>query len=345
MGRGLVSQTIRRFRGLNVFSTFTSTTPDQATDLINVIPSNSGGLEKLRVPRILTPAPNTGGCPVDQPILSVPYSFTITPTGGIAPYSFELVSGSFPAGLSLSGAVISGTPTAQTVNPWVVKVSDARGNFSLLSCTFTVSAIPVNLATLIQFKILGDAVNRTFDTNVAVGNTIIVAFNYQQPTPHPTVSDNLGNVYTKLGEFIGGAGCTDITIWAAPVTHAGSCTVSIGSTGVAPFQLCIAEFSGVDTGIILDGTQNTSGVGPLGQTTSITTTIPTVLMIAVNGSAEFGAIYAVNAPFTLIAATTGAIGVAFYAPVTSGAKTVVFTGGRSDTNNQTAMVALKANHA
>jgi hypothetical protein len=60
--RGLVVQTVKRFRGLNNYIPLTQTTPDIAIDLLNVIVSSSGQLSKLRLPINLSPVvgANTG---------------------------------------------------------------------------------------------------------------------------------------------------------------------------------------------------------------------------------------------------------------------------------------------
>jgi len=56
MSRNLQTQTIKRFRGLNVWTSFAATSPEFASDLLNVIPSSSGAVEKLRVPVDLSEA-------------------------------------------------------------------------------------------------------------------------------------------------------------------------------------------------------------------------------------------------------------------------------------------------
>jgi Putative Ig domain len=58
----------------------------------------------------------------------VPYSATLAATGGVAPYSWSIPSGSLPSGLKLRTAtgVISGTPTAGGTFTFVAEVTDSE---------------------------------------------------------------------------------------------------------------------------------------------------------------------------------------------------------------------------
>ena len=57
---------------------------------------------------------------------SVPYSQTLTASGGTAPYGWALMSGFLPPGLSLSpGGQISGTPTSTGTYSFTVRVTDS----------------------------------------------------------------------------------------------------------------------------------------------------------------------------------------------------------------------------
>ena len=58
--------------------------------------------------------------------VNVAYSATLTASGGTAPYSYNVTSGSLPAGLSLSSSgVLSGTPTASGSFTFTVTASDS----------------------------------------------------------------------------------------------------------------------------------------------------------------------------------------------------------------------------
>ncbi len=72
---------------------------------------------------------------------NVPYTGNITVTGGISPYTCSLSSGSLPAGTSLSGCVVSGTPTGTaTVSP-VIMATDSLGQTATGTNTVTTSSL------------------------------------------------------------------------------------------------------------------------------------------------------------------------------------------------------------
>ena len=56
----------------------------------------------------------------------VPFSATLTATGGTAPYTYTLDSGTLPVGLSLTGAgVLSGTPTQRGATAFSIRATDS----------------------------------------------------------------------------------------------------------------------------------------------------------------------------------------------------------------------------
>jgi Putative Ig domain len=65
--------------------------------------------------------------PLPNAVLGQPYSETLQATGGTTPYTWSLVSGSLPTGLSLNSAgVISGTPTVGGNFSPTVQVTDSE---------------------------------------------------------------------------------------------------------------------------------------------------------------------------------------------------------------------------
>jgi len=84
--------------------------------------------------------------PVSLPhaVVAVPYSQTLAATGGIPPYSWRLLAGALPPGISLESAsgTISGTTRTPGPAPLVVQVSDSQAAAATdsISITLTVDA-------------------------------------------------------------------------------------------------------------------------------------------------------------------------------------------------------------
>jgi len=63
------------------------------------------------------------------PTVNTAYTATISGSGGASPYTFAVISGTLPSGLTLntSTGVISGTPTSATSQTFTVRATDANG--------------------------------------------------------------------------------------------------------------------------------------------------------------------------------------------------------------------------
>lgn len=93
------------------------------------------------------------------PSVGVAYSQTLTTSGGIAPYTYTLIAGALPAGLSLNAAtgVISGTPTTSGNAAFTIRVTDSSSGmgapfsttraFSLITGQTTPTAPAVTTGT------------------------------------------------------------------------------------------------------------------------------------------------------------------------------------------------------
>lgn len=79
------------------------------------------------------------------------YSGVITVVGGTAPYTWALVAGSLPTGLTLSNpsnttALVSGTPTVPGNYNFQIRATDAQGNFQQKG--FTIYVVGITTASL-----------------------------------------------------------------------------------------------------------------------------------------------------------------------------------------------------
>jgi hypothetical protein len=87
---------------------------------------------------IITSSPLAAG------IIGAPYEQTLAAAGGSSPYTWSLISGSLPDGLTLSaaGGVITGLPSRAAVFNFNVQATDALGSRLSKAFTITVSAAP-----------------------------------------------------------------------------------------------------------------------------------------------------------------------------------------------------------
>lgn len=108
-----------------------STSPVTSTFTMAATDSGTPPLKVTSLPFSITinPAPklfiSTTALP--QGTVNVPYSASVVATGGVTPFTWSIVSGSLPPGLSqnMASGLISGIPTAAGSFPFTVKVQDS----------------------------------------------------------------------------------------------------------------------------------------------------------------------------------------------------------------------------
>jgi Putative Ig domain len=72
--------------------------------------------------------------------VGVPYTASLSATGGVPPYTWSITSGTLPAGLTLSSSgFISGTPTNQESQTFTVQVSDSESPPATASAPLTLT--------------------------------------------------------------------------------------------------------------------------------------------------------------------------------------------------------------
>jgi parallel beta-helix repeat protein len=81
--------------------------------------------------------------------VGVAYSQNLAATGGTLPYSWSILSGTLPSGLTLSGSTISGTPNVAGTANFTIRATDSTGptpRTSEVSLSITVAStvIPIN---------------------------------------------------------------------------------------------------------------------------------------------------------------------------------------------------------
>jgi uncharacterized protein (TIGR03437 family) len=81
--------------------------------------------------------------------VNVAYSGTLTASGGTAPYSYTVVGGALPQGLTLgANGLVSGTPTVAGTFQVTFRVQDAQGNVAQSSISISINAFGLRITTL-----------------------------------------------------------------------------------------------------------------------------------------------------------------------------------------------------
>src|SRR5208283_1532953 len=95
------------------------------------------------------PTTVTVTCPTGTAQAGIAYSSALTASGGVAPYTFSITSGSLPPGLTLntSTGAITGTPTTAGTYNFTAQVVDSKGSTATASCSIVVSSLKLACPT------------------------------------------------------------------------------------------------------------------------------------------------------------------------------------------------------
>ncbi len=186
------------------------------------------------------------------------YNAVVTASGGTAPYTWSILSGSLPGGLSLNPATggISGTPSGSGSSTFTVQVKDSNNQLAGRQFTLTVHpATPV--ITLIQSaKASGTGVaslSAAFSGSNVAGNLIIAFVRMSTANQTVAVSDTLGNAYSDSVSQVQSSDGHQVHIFYAKNIRAGANTVTAAFSGTNnhPF-VAIYEYAGLSTTAPLD---------------------------------------------------------------------------------------------
>ncbi len=127
------------------------------------------------------------------------YSQTLAATGGTLPYTWSVVTGSLPAGLSLNAAtgVISGTPSTSSASNFTVRVTDTNSATAERALALTVTnAPPATLGLVIS----ADNANEVYLNGVLLGT----GNNWTQSKSYSAALQSGTNVLAVKGIDTGG---------------------------------------------------------------------------------------------------------------------------------------------
>jgi hypothetical protein len=262
-------------------ATFSAVAGSVSTNQTATITTTAGTSKSVAITVTAPPAPQPALAITSSSLpggeLQVPYSATLVATGGSAPYSWTVLSGQLPDGLSLTSSTggILGTPTVANFFSVVIQVSDQAG--ATVSADFSIN-IGTNIGTVVPTlvqHVSGASTQSNGVTSYTLrlpngtqnGNCIIAAFQYGDfGSPTASVVDDQGNTYA-LGKS-NDDGNQIAEIWYALNVAPGTRAITISFSGTSPTHVTgmASEFYNVATSSAVDGTPSSNS----GSSTSIT---------------------------------------------------------------------------
>jgi Putative Ig domain len=141
---------------------------------------------------ITTPSPLSNGT------VGTGYSQTLEATGGTPSYTWSVTSGTLPAGLTLSGAAISGTPTTAVAANFTIQVRDSASRtatkafaITVISTTFTLTNVPDTMQPAQQVAV-GLTVSSAQSNPVSGSLTLSFTSSAVVPSDDPAVTFSNG---------------------------------------------------------------------------------------------------------------------------------------------------------
>src|ERR1022692_3799096 len=141
---------------------------------------------------------------------SVPYTASLSASGGVTPYRWSLVTGALPSGIQMqtSSGFITGMTTQTGSYPISIKVTDASGHNATAAFSLTVSSSSTSSAS-------------GFDGPAELPRTYIQSAMSNTPAPGKTITVNTGG---DLQSALNSASCGDTIQLHAGATFVGTFT-------------------------------------------------------------------------------------------------------------------------
>jgi hypothetical protein len=177
-----------------------------------------------------------GLCASGKLTVGVAYSATLSVTGGTAPYTFSIYSGSLPPGLTLNTTtgVVSGTPTTTGTYTFVAKVKDSKGyTDTSATCTLTVQAAPIDLQCGSCGQSNGTVGTAYSSTLKVVGGTAGFTFSvYSGSLPGGLTLNASTGVISGTPTTAGTFAVTFKVVDSKGLTDTVTCTIVIGTAAI-----------------------------------------------------------------------------------------------------------------
>ncbi|MFV3406247.1 autotransporter domain-containing protein [Pseudomonas sp. NY15463] len=236
--------------------TYTPNAGYAGNDSFSFSATGPGGTSNVATVSITVTSPTLSITPstLPNPTQNVAYSQTLSASGATAPYTFSVVAGSLPAGLSLSsGGALSGTPSAVGTFTFTVRALDSGGFSTLQAYSFNV-ANPTPVTGPVSVTVAANSSANPITLNLSGGPATSVSV-ASSPSHGSTSVSGTSISYTPTAGFSG----SDSFTYTATGTGGTSAAATVSIT-VLPPTLALTP-----AGASLPGaTQNTAYTQALG---------------------------------------------------------------------------------
>jgi hypothetical protein len=198
-------------------------------------------------------------------VVPLPYSQTITASGGTGPYAFTVTQGTLPPGLTLDVATgaLSGRPTTDGTFNFTVTATDANGAAGIRGYVIAIGsqALSITLSpTTLPNGTVGSAYSQTI---TATGGVSPYAFDLPIGALPPGLTLNAAGLISGTPTTVGSFTLTVSATDATSLTGGRNYTVTIGSSPTPPITLSPTTLPGGTVGVAYSQSITASGgVGP-----------------------------------------------------------------------------------
>ena len=213
-------------------------------NLLRIVDANQNGIPDWLEPSGANPPSISTPATLADGLAGTSYSQTLAATGGTSPYTWNVISGTLPAGLTLSkDGVLSGTPTMPGDSSFVVVVTDTAGSANGATIALTIADPPLSISSSPQLA-NGTANSPYQATLQAAGGTLPYSWTLSSGTlPAGLTLDSSGNLTGTPTTF----GTYQFT---AQVADVGGLTQSqVFTLTIDPLPLAISTGGTLPTGI------------------------------------------------------------------------------------------------
>jgi len=187
-------------------------------------------------------------------VIGVPYSGSVTASGGDAPFTFAVASGAAPSGLTLAaGGALAGTPTATGSFTFTVQATSANGCTGTASFTVAITPPPIVLTaspSTLDFGIVpaGTSATQTVTLRNASATPIVLT-----TTPIVTGADAARFSVGAPARLTLAPGATTTTSIGFSPTAGGvrTATVTVSTTGGASTSVALTGIGSVATPVVI----------------------------------------------------------------------------------------------